>query len=422
MRNHIIGLLYLFTGLCAINIPRVPNHYHYKCFELPLLMVFSTLGMSLMIYSNHFLIAYLGIELMSLPLYIMAAIDRKSIFSSEAGIKYFVLGTLSSCLLLFGISLIYAFSATLYFSDLNLYYYVVLNSSASVDEVVIPLIYILAIIKIICALGIKIGVVPFHFWAPDVYQGSPRISTMFMSSTPKIAIISFLSLLTYSAFIDQMGYISQIICVISAASIIIGALGALFQHNIIRLLAFSSISHAGFAMLGIVTGDISGLRALFIYLMTYGTLSIGIFSCLLFLRNKDEYICEIKDLSGLAKTHPYLSASIASFLLSMAGIPPFMGFFAKLYIFMSLMQQEIYWVCILASISSVIALYYYLYIIKVMYFGNKHEMDMECGNDVICSKKFCGVVAICFCINILYIFIYSNATILIESLLALVIK
>ncbi|MBL0318217.1 MAG: NADH-quinone oxidoreductase subunit NuoN [Alphaproteobacteria bacterium] len=335
--------------------------------ELPVLMVLSVAGMMIMVSANDMLMFYVGLELQSLCLYIMAAIRKDTINSTEAGLKYFVLGALASGLLLFGISMIYGFSGTTSFTELEALY----SSPAALR----PLGVMVGIILVLIAIFFKISAVPFHMWTPDVYQGSPTIVTLFFAAVPKVAMFGFLLRFILGPFGSMTDQWQQIIVFVSAASMLVGALAAIRQTNIKRLLAFSSVGHVGYALMGVASSSDKGAQAVLVYLTLYVVMTLGIFGCVLMMRKKEihgtddyGYSEDFTEWTGLGKSHPLRAALITIFLLSMAGIPPLAGFFAKFYIFRAAVDAGLYPLVLIGALSSVIGAFYYIRVIKVMYF------------------------------------------------------
>tara|TARA_B100000579_G_C22803674_1_gene841313 strand:- start:357 stop:1796 length:1440 start_codon:yes stop_codon:yes gene_type:complete len=337
-------------------------------FEIPILILFSVFGMLVMISSNNLMSMYLGIEIQSLSLYILASINRKSLKSSEAGLKYFILGALSSAFLLYGCSLIYGFTGSLNFEDIY-------QKMSVFNNLNIGLIF--GLIFVITSLGFKISAVPFHMWAPDVYEGSPTPITAFFTTAPKIAGIALLIRFLFEPFGNFWFDWHQIIIFISIASMILGAFAAIVQDNFKRLLAYSSIGHIGYILIGVVSANDSGIKAIFIYLVIYIFMNFGIFAILLSLKNDNGYIEKISNLSGLGKSNPIVSIVLTIMLFSMAGIPPLAGFFGKFYIFIAAIESKFFVLAIIGVLSSVIAAFYYLRIIKVIYFEeNKENLEI----------------------------------------------
>ena len=329
--------------------------------EYPILILSATLGMMIMISSYDLIVFYMGLELQSLSLYVLASFNRDNYRSSEAGLKYFVLGALSSGLLLYGCSLIYGFSGSTNF-DLIAQNMDQLNTGS-----------IFGIVFILVGLAFKVSAVPFHMWAPDVYEGSPTSVTTFFAIVPKIAALAVFIRFLYVPFINVIGQWQMIIIFISLASMILGAVAAIGQTNIKRLMAYSSIGHMGYALAGLATASNEGIQGTVIYLSIYLLMNLGIFSCIFMMRKKDIFYENIQDLSGLSKNHPIISFCLLVLLFSLAGIPPLAGFFAKFYIFMAVIKVEMYTLAIMGLITTVISAFYYLRIIKIIYFDESKE-------------------------------------------------
>ena len=320
--------------------------------EYPVLVMLSVLGMMVMLSAGNLLVLYIGLELQSLVLYVLAAFRRDNSRSSEAALKYFVLGGLASGFLLYGISLVYGATGSIAFSDVPVSGHVPLTGMA----------FILA------ALLFKISAVPFHMWAPDVYEGAPTPVTAFFSVAPKLAAFGLLLRLLYGPFAGLMAEWQDILMVVSAATMLVGSLAAIGQTNIKRLMAYSSVGHVGFALMGMASGTETGLTAVILYLVFYIVMSLGAFSVILLMQRDGEALENISDLSGVARVHPGLAAAMAMLMFSMAGIPPLVGFFTKLSIFMAVLNSGLVWLAIVGAVASVIGAFYYLRIIKVMYF------------------------------------------------------
>ena len=329
--------------------------------EYPILILCSILGMMVMISSNDLILFYIGLELQSLALYVLASFNRDQLRSSEAGLKYFVLSALSSGLLLYGCSLIYGFSGSTNFNIIA----DVMNS----DQFGLTF----GIVFILVGLAFKISAVPFHMWAPDVYEGSPTSVTLFFAIVPKVAALTVFIRFLYVPFINMIDQWQAILIFLSIASMIFGAIAAIGQNNLKRLVAYSSIGHIGYALAGLSVGTNEGIQSSIIYISIYLVMNLGLFSCLLMMKRNDQYYETIDDLSGLSKNHPILSLSLIIILFSLAGIPPLAGFFAKFYIFKSVIEQSMYFLAIVGLLSTVIAAFYYLRIIKVIYFDEKKE-------------------------------------------------
>ena len=363
--DYMSSLMKIITLLGAFLVLVISSSYLkvFKIFkiEYPILILSSVLGMMIMISSNDLMVFYMGLELQSLALYVLATFNRDQLKSSEAGLKYFVLSALSSGLLLYGCSLIYGFSGSTNFDIISNQ----LNSSN----------YVLTfgIVFILVGLAFKISAVPFHMWAPDVYEGSPTSVTLFFTMVPKIAALTVFIRFLYVPFSNLIDQWQMIIIFLSIASMLFGAVAAIGQTNIKRLIAYSSIGHIGYTLAGLSTGSNEGIQSSIIYITIYVIMNLAFFSCLLMLKRNNQYYEDIDDLSGLSKNHPLLSLSLLIIMFSLAGIPPLAGFFAKFYIFTAVLEQSMYFLAIVGLLSTVIAAFYYLRIIKIMYFDKEKE-------------------------------------------------
>jgi len=324
--------------------------------EYPVIILSSIIGMIIMISSYDLIVFYLGLELQSLCLYILASFKRNDEKSTEAGLKYFVLSALASGLLLYGCSLIYGFTGSTNFEIIsnNL---VGSNTGA-----------VFGIVFVIVGLAFKVSAVPFHMWTPDVYEGSPTSVTSFFALIPKIAALSVFIRFMYVPFVNVISQWQNIIIFLSIASMILGAVAAIGQNNIKRLMAYSSIGHMGYALAGLATGTNSGIQSTIIYLTIYLVMNLGAFGCIFMMKRENVYYENINDLSGMSKNHPMLGLSFLIMLFSLAGIPPLAGFFAKFYIFMSVIESKMYALAIIGLVTTVISTFYYLRIVKVIYF------------------------------------------------------
>ena len=325
-------------------------------FEYPLLLLFSILGMFVMISSNDLMSFYLGLELQSLALYILASIDRDNLKSNESGIKYFVLSALSSGLLLYGCSLLYGFTGSTNFEEINLK--MELENTGAV----------FAMVFILVGLAFKVSAVPFHMWTPDVYQGSPSSVTSFFAVVPKVAGMAILIRFVQIPFEQLIEQWKNILVFMSLASMILGAVAAIGQTNIKRLIAYSSIGHIGYALAGISTGTVAGYSSSITYISIYVIMNLGVFGCIFLMKKDGKYCEDIKDLAGISKQNPLLAISFLIIMFSLAGIPPLAGFFAKFYVFMSVIESGMYTLAIVGLLSTVISAFYYLRIIKIIYF------------------------------------------------------
>ena len=330
--------------------------------EYPILVLCSILGMMVMISSNDLIVFYIGLELQSLALYVLASFNKNELRSSEAGLKYFVLSALSSGLLLYGCSLIYGFSGSTNFD--------IIAEAVVLDQYGLTF----GLVFILVGLAFKISAVPFHMWAPDVYEGSPTTVTCFFAIVPKIAALTVLIRFLYIPFINLIDQWQTIIIFLSIASMIFGAVAAIGQTNLKRLVAYSSIGHVGYALAGLSTGTNEGIQSSVIYISIYVIMNLGLFSCMLMMKRDDKYFENLDDLSGLSKNHPLLSVSLLIILFSLAGIPPLAGFFAKFYVFKIVIEQSMYSLAIIGLLSTVIAAFYYLRIVKIIYFDKEKEM------------------------------------------------
>ena len=357
--SNFFKILILISSLFVLNASKhfIIDNKLAK-FEYPIIILLSILGMFFMVSSNDIILFYLGLELQSLSLYILAAIDRDNLRSSESGIKYFVLSALSSGLLLYGCSLLYGFTGSTNF-DLIAEELTKENTGA-----------IFAMVFILVGLAFKVSAVPFHMWTPDVYEGAPTSIISYFAVVPKVAGLAVLIKFMFIPFSNILAEWQTIIIFISIASMILGAIAAIGQKNIKRLLAYSSIGHIGYALAGVATGVISGYQSAIVYITIYVIMNIGAFSCLYLLKKDGEYKENISDLSGISKKQPILAFSFLIILFSLAGIPPLGGFFAKFYIFTSVLEQKMYTLAIIGLLTTVISAFYYLKIIKTIYFDD----------------------------------------------------
>ena len=349
------GIFVLFSSYSYTKLEKISN------IEYSILILCSILGMLVMIGSYDLMVFYIGLELQSLSLYVLAAFNRNKKKSSEAGLKYFVLSALSSGLLLYGCSLIYGFTGSTNF------YLISESIFSSENGNVFGLVFILV------GLAFKISAVPFHMWAPDVYEGSPTSVTLFFAVVPKVAALTVFIRFLYVPFVNLIDQWQMIIIFLSLASMIFGAVAAIGQKNLKRLIAYSSIGHMGYALAGLAVGTNSGIQNSIIYICIYLIMNLGVFCCLFMMKRKDQFFDNMEDLSGLSKNHPIISLSLLVLLFSLAGIPPMAGFFAKFYIFISVIEESMYFLAIVGLISTVVSAFYYLRIIKIIYFDPPKE-------------------------------------------------
>src|SRR6266849_2978510 len=339
-------------------------------FEYPVLILLSTLGMMVLISATDLIALYLGLELMSLCLYVLAAIQRDSVRSTEAGLKYFVLGALSSGMLLYGASLIYGFTGTVSFAGIA----AATKADTSVG-IVFGLVFLLA------GLCFKVSAVPFHMWTPDVYEGAPTPVTAFFASAPKVAALAVFTRVALTAFPGIMSQWQQIVVFVAIASMVLGSFAAIGQKNIKRLMAYSSIGHMGFALVGLAAGTVEGAQGILVYISIYVAMTLGTFAVILTMKRNGQHVETISDFAGLSRTNPLLAFFFAMLLFSLAGIPPLAGFFAKWYVFVAAIKAGLFTLAVVGVLTSVVGAFYYLTIIKVMYFdeplGQFDPMRME---------------------------------------------
>tara|TARA_B100001063_G_scaffold208137_1_gene204406 strand:- start:2514 stop:3932 length:1419 start_codon:yes stop_codon:yes gene_type:complete len=363
--DYLSSLMKVITLLSAFIVLAISRTYlkviKISKIEYPILVLSSILGMMVMISSNDLIVFYMGLELQSLALYVLATFNRNNLKSSEAGLKYFVLSALSSGLLLYGCSLVYGFSGSTNFD--------IIASQLNSDEYALTF----GIVFILVGLAFKISAVPFHMWAPDVYEGSPTTVTLFFTMVPKIAALTVFIRFLFVPFLNLIDQWQMILVFLSIASMLFGAIAAIGQTNLKRLIAYSSIGHIGYTLAGLASASNDGIQSSIIYITIYIFMNLGLFSCLLMLKRNNEYYEDINDLSGLSKNHPLLSLSLLIILFSLAGIPPLAGFFAKFYIFIAVIEQSMYFLAIVGLLSTVIAAFYYLRIIKIIYFDPEKE-------------------------------------------------
>src|SRR6201747_908301 len=327
-----------------------------RIFEFAILVLLSTLGMMVLISAGDLIMLYLGLELMSLALYVVAASNRDNAKSTEAGLKYFVLGALSSGMLLYGASLVYGFTGTVSFAG------IAAAATTGGIGIVFGLVFLLA------GLCFKVSAGPVHMWTPDVYDGAPSPVTAFFASAPKVAALAVFTRVALTAFPGILAEWQQIVVFVAIASMALGSFAAIGQRNIKRLMAYSSIGHMGFALVGLAAGTQEGVQGVLIYMAIYLAMTLGMFACILSMRRDGQMVENISDLSGLARTNPLLAFFFAMLLFSLAGIPPLAGFFAKFYVFVAAIKAGLFTLAVVGVLASVVGAYYYLTIIKVMYF------------------------------------------------------
>ncbi len=359
-------------------------------FEYAVLILFATIGMMMMISANDLISLYLGLEMQSLSLYVLAAFQRDDTRSTEAGLKYFVLGALASGMLLYGSSLVYGFAGTTSFDVLA-----GLFKEAPAHEPAVGL--VVGIVFILAGLAFKVSAVPFHMWTPDVYEGAPTPVTAFFSVGPKIAAVALLLRVMIGPFGGLAEQWHQIVIFVSVASMVLGAFAAINQRNIKRLMAYSSIGHIGYALIGLAIGDEVGVRGVLIYMAIYLFMNLGAFACILCMRRNGLMAEGIDDLAGLSKSHPMMAAAMAVFMFSMAGIPPLAGFFGKFYIFLAAIEAGQFTLAIIGVLTSVVGACYYIRIVKVMYFDDPGEvLDRPIDREITAVLIVTGLFVVFF--------------------------
>jgi NADH-quinone oxidoreductase subunit N len=354
-------------------------------FEYSILIVLATAGMLMLISAADLIALYLGLELMSLALYVVAAINRDSVRSTEAGLKYFVLGALSSGMLLYGASLIYGFTGTVSFAGIAKALSQGASGSANLG-------LIFGLVFLFAGFCFKVSAVPFHMWTPDVYEGAPTPVTAFFAAAPKVAGIAVFVRTTIVAFPDILTQWQQIVVFVAIASMALGAFAAIGQRNIKRLMAYSSIGHMGFALVGLAAGTQEGVQGVLVYMAIYVAMTLGTFACILSMRRDGQMVEDIGDLAGLARTKPAMAFFLAMLLFSLAGIPPLAGFFAKFYVFLAAIKAGLFTLAVIGVVTSVVGAYYYLAIVKIMYFDEPAKpfepMPQELGAVLAVSGLF----------------------------------
>jgi len=370
--DYVKILVLVSSAMAIIGSFDYNEHQNLRRFEFPVLVLLSTVGMMVMSSASNMMTLYLGLELQSLCVYVLAAFARDELRSSEAGLKYFVLGALASGLLLYGISLAYGFSGTMDFESLARLFS---NTGAVSPGLIVGIVFIVA------GLAFKMSAVPFHMWTPDVYEGAPTSVTLFMGTAPKVAAVALLVRVMAVPFGHMLPQWQSIIIIVSIASMLLGSLAAIGQRSIKRLMAYSSIGHMGYTLIGLAAGTMTGVRGVLIYLATYVFMSAGSFAVIIAMRRRGRYLEQIADLGGLARTDPGMALAMAIFMFSMAGIPPFTGFWAKYFVFAAAIDAHLYALAVIGVLTSVIGAYYYIRVVKVMYFDAAEErFDARSGS------------------------------------------
>ena len=357
-------------------------------FEYPVLILFATVGMMIMVSANDLMALYMGLEMQSLALYVIAAIRRDTLRSTEAGLKYFVLGALSSGMLLYGSSMIYGFTGTTSFDALG---QVFASDAAPSTGLIVGLVFL------ITGLAFKVSAVPFHMWTPDVYEGAPTPVTALFAVAPKVAALALFTRVMSEPFGDLLSSWQQILVFLSIASMVLGALAAMVQTNMKRLMAYSSIGHMGYALVGVAAGNEAGITGVMVYLASYIFMNIGAFACLLAMKRDGRFVEELSDLSGMSKTHPMMALALMIFMFSMAGIPPLAGFFGKWYVFLAAVEAGLFGLAVIGVLASVVGAFYYLRIVKIMYFDDaENPLDGKVAGDLRLILYGSAVVTLLF--------------------------
>lgn len=405
-----IKMLIIFIAICclALYISHMRYNSNLARFEFPLMMLFSLIGMMVMISANDFLTFYMGLELQSLAIYVLVSFDRENPKNAEAGLKYFILGALSSIFILYGISIIYGLSGTISFQDISIY----VSSFSEISKT--NFLLLIGLVLLMSGLLFKIAAFPFHMWAPDVYEGSPLFITILFSIVPKIGIIAVILKVFYLALYESFFYWQFIGLGTSFLSIVFGTLKALHQNKIKRFLAYSSISHVGFLLLGFSTGTIVGVQSLLFYLIVYTVMMLNIWSIIISLEVRNKKYSQVKyisDLQGLFKSNPLLAFTFAINMFSMAGVPPLAGFFAKFYVLFSGLESSFNILVIISILFSVISAFYYIRFIKVIFFddnggGFLHRNVISYNHSLILGISF---------LFILFLFIYPSPVLLLAQ-------
>ena len=362
-------------------------------YEYPLLVLIASLGMCMMVSANSLLALFMALELQSLSIYVLAAIHRDNLRSTEAGLKYFVLGALASGMLLYGCSLVYGFSGTIYFDQL---------ATRWTPDTALPLGALVGLVFVISGLAFKMGAVPFHMWTPDVYEGAPSPVTAFMAGAPKVAAIGLLLRLLVGPFGAWTAQWQQVIVVLALASMALGAFAAIGQTNVKRLMAYSGIANVGFALVGVAAGGTAGVNAALVYLTLYLIMTLGTFACILQMRRQGQYVESIDDLAGLSRGRPMMALALAICMFSLAGIPPLAGFLGKFYVFKAAVDAGLIWFAVLGVVLSVVGAYYYLRIVKLMYFDEPAAaFDPSPSGSVTAVAGVCAALLLLFLVPLL---------------------
>jgi NADH-quinone oxidoreductase subunit N len=389
------ALVLLGVAVCLVMTPGFFQKEGVNRFEYTVLALFATVGMLMMISANSLISLYVALELQSLPLYVMTAFHRDRLRASEAGLKYFVLGALASGILLYGCSMIYGFTGTLSFPGLA-----DALSPEKIGEGTIGVGVVIGLVFVAAGLAFKLAAVPFHMWTPDVYEGAPTPVTAFLAAAPKVAAMALTIRIFYQPFGEWASEWQQIVVFISIASMLLGAFAAIGQSNIKRLLAYSGIGHIGFAFVGLAAGTEQGVNSVLVYIAIYLVMTLGTFACVLALRRNGAPVEQIDDLAGLARQQPLFAGAIAVFMFSLAGIPPLAGFFGKFYVFMAAVDAGLVPLAIIGVLASVVGAYYYLRIVKIMFFDEEIDpIDRSIGSEYAIVLGVAALFNIAFCLR-----------------------
>ncbi|MEM9624842.1 MAG: NADH-quinone oxidoreductase subunit NuoN [Pseudomonadota bacterium] len=389
------ALVLIGVAVCLVMTPGYFQKENVNRFEYTVLALFATVGMLMMISANSLISLYVALELQSLPLYVMTAFHRDRLRASEAGLKYFVLGALASGILLYGCTLVYGFTGTLSFPGLA-----EVLSPEKIGEGTIGIGVVIGLVFVAAGLAFKLAAVPFHMWTPDVYEGAPTPVTAFLAAAPKVAAMALTIRVFYQPFGDWASQWQQIVVFISIASMLLGAFAAIGQSNLKRLLAYSGIGHIGFALVGLAAGTEQGVYSVLVYIAIYLTMTLGVFACVLALRRNGAPVEQIDDLAGLAKQQPLFAAAIAVFMFSLAGIPPLAGFFGKFYVFMAAVDAGLVPLAIIGVLASVVGAYYYLRIVKIMFFDETLDpLDQSIGGEYSIVLGIAAIFNLAFCLR-----------------------
>jgi NADH-quinone oxidoreductase subunit N len=389
------ALVLLGVAVCLVMTPSFFQKEGVNKFEYTVLALFAAVGMLMMISANSLISLYVALELQSLPLYVMTAFHRDRLRASEAGLKYFVLGALASGILLYGCSMVYGFTGTLSFPGLA-----EALSPETIGEGTIGIGVVVGLVFVAAGLAFKLAAVPFHMWTPDVYEGAPTPVTAFLAAAPKVAALALTIRIFYQPFGEWASQWQQIVVFISIASMLLGAFAAIGQSNIKRLLAYSGIGHIGFALVGLAAGTEQGVNSVLVYISIYLVMTLGTFACVLALRRNDAPVEQIDDLAGLARQQPLFAGAIAVFMFSLAGIPPLAGFFGKFYVFMAAVEAGLVPLAIIGVLASVVGAYYYLRIVKIMFFDEEIDpIDRSINSEYAIVLGVAAIFNIVFCLR-----------------------